>query len=103
MRGDEVFLDRKALENLPALGAVCQTHAYDLLRPGAGDVASFEMDRAGGRPRHTRDGIQQRGLASTVRAEDDDDLAGVDLEIDAFKNADAPVSRAEPGDPEQRL
>lgn len=103
MCGNEIFLDSQALKYLPSFGAMRQSKTHDLLRPGAGDIAPFEMDRSGGRACHARNGVQERGLAGTVRAEDDDDLAGVDLEIDVFKNADAPVSRAEPGDPEQRL
>lgn len=103
MRGNQIFLDRQPLKDLATLRAMRQSETYDLFRPGARDVAPFEMDRAGRRARHARNGVQQRGFAGTVRAEDDDDLAGIDLKIDAFKNADAPVSRAEPGDPEQRL
>ncbi len=98
MSRDEVFLNGQALEDLSAFRAMGETHADYVFGAGAGDVPAVEADGAGGRPRDTRYRIQERGLAGAVRPEDNDDFAFVDLEVDAFKNADAPVSRAEPGD-----
>lgn len=103
MSGDEIFLDRQALEYLPPFRAMGQPHAYDLFGTRAGNVLAFEPDGTGRRARHARNGIEQRRLARAVRPQDDDDLMFADLQVDAFKNADPPVSRAEPGDLEQRL
>ncbi len=102
MGRDEVFLHRQALKDLPPFGAMRQAQTHDLFGTRAGNVTPLEMD---GSSRWTGDagnGIEQRGLARPVRPENDDDLTRINLEIDAFKNADAPVSRAEPGDLEQR-
>jgi len=102
MRGHQIFLDGQPLEDLPALGAVGKAHAHHLFRPRARDRLAVELDGSRGGLGHAGNGVQQCGLAGAVRPEDDDDLAFIDLEIDAFKNADASVSRAEPGDLEQR-
>ena len=89
---NQIFLDRKPLKDLPSLGAMGKPHTHDLFRSCTGYVLAFEMDRAGGGPCDARNGVEERRLASAVRAEDDDDFPLIDLQIDAFKNADAPVS-----------
>ena len=54
----------------------------DLVRRRVGDVAAVEDDRALVGLDHAADGLEQRRLAGAVRAEQRDDLALVDLEVD---------------------
>ena len=70
--------------------------------PGLGDVADAAPDGAGvasqvgagdgrvaaGRAQQRREHAQRRGLAGPVRAEEADDLAGVDVEVDATHGVD---------------
>ena len=53
------------------------------MRRRVGDVAAVEEDRAVRRLLHAGDGAQQRRLARAVRAEQGDDLALLDVEVDA--------------------
>jgi hypothetical protein len=98
MGSNEVFLDCQTLEDLPAFRAVGKAHAHHMLGTRPGDILAVEGDGASGWPRHPRNRVQKCRFSSAVRSEDDDDLAIVDFDVDVLKNADASVSRAEPGD-----
>ena len=52
-----------------------------------GDVASFEVDGAGGRRLEAGDQAQQRRFAAARGADEDDELALLDFEIDALDDA----------------
>nr|WP_272914340.1 hypothetical protein [Bordetella parapertussis] len=43
---------------------------------------------------HAGQAAQQGGLARAIGADDGDDLAAVDLQVDAVQHFDAPVARA---------
>ena len=63
----------------------------DLVRRQAGDVAAVEHDAALARARIAEDGHHQRRLAGAIGADQGDDLAGMDVEIDAFERDDVAV------------
>ena len=66
----------------------------------AGDVAAVEPDRAGVGPVEPGDEIEQRRLAGAVRADDADELALGDVEIDAIDGGQAAEA---PRQPAQRM
>src|SRR5207245_701104 len=55
----------------------------------ARDVLPVEDDSADGRSHHARDAVDERGLPGAVRADQTQQLAVPDLEIDAGKCNDA--------------
>ena len=64
----------------------------DLVRRRVRDVAPVEDDRALVGLDHPADGLEQRRLAGAVRAEQRDDLALVDLEVDVEQHLHAAVA-----------
>ena len=66
-----------------------------LLGREAGDVAAEEPDRAGRRLLEAGDGAQQRGLAAAGGAEDRDEFARRDGEVDAAQDGLRPVADLE--------
>ena len=65
--------------------------AGDLVRRHVGDVATVEHDGAARRLLGAADGAQQRRLAGAVGAEERDDLALLDVEVDAEQHLHAVV------------
>ena len=72
-----------AVEHAHELEGAREAEAGDLVRRHPGDVAPVEADDAGIRRQRAGDQIQRGGLAGAVGAEQADDLAGVDRQIDA--------------------
>ena len=91
----QVFHHGHAREDPPALGRLRDAQPRDLVRRHVGDVAAVEQDlaRAGARPAEDRH--HQRRLAGAVGADQRDDLAGVDVEIDALQRLDLAVGGAQ--------
>ena len=59
------------------------------------DVAAEQADRAARRLLEAGDGAQQRGLAAAGGAEDRDELAGLDREVDAVQHRHGAVADME--------
>ena len=81
---------RHALEDLQVLEGARQAARRELVGRQAGHVLAVEVDRAAARRVDAGDDVEQRGLAGAVRADDREDLAGVDGEahaIDGFHAA----------------
>ena len=68
-----------------------------------GDVAAIELDLAGAGARLAEDRHHQRRLAGAVGADQGDDLAGIDLDVDALQRLDLAVSGAQAADREQGI
>ncbi|MEY9246242.1 hypothetical protein ABIF27_006897 [Bradyrhizobium elkanii] len=73
----------------------------DLVGRHAGDVAAVELDRAGAGARPAEDRHHQRRLAGAVGADQGDDLAAIDLDIDALQRLDLAIRRAHAAHREQ--
>ena len=85
-----------AAEQAAALGDVQQPEIDDAMRPRAGDVGwPSKDDAAGRRPQQARDRAQKRALAGAVAADQRDDVALLDREIDAAQHADMAVADIE--------
>ena len=74
----QVLLDREILEDPPVLGHERQPLAHEGGRLGAGDRLAVETNGAAGRAQEAGDGVQQRGLAGAVRADERDHLTDAD-------------------------
>ena len=94
---------RHAREDAPALGRLRDAQLRDLVRRHLRDVAAVEGDRAFARARIAEDRHHQRGLAGAVGADQRDDLAFVDVEVDALQRHDVAVEGLDAADGEQRL
>ena len=98
----QVFRHAHARENPAAFRRLRDAQPGDLVRRHAGDVLAVELDMAGAGARLAEDRHHQRRLAGAVGADQGDDLAGVDLEIDALQRLDLAVGGAQAADREQR-
>ena len=72
------------------------------MRRQAGDVRAGEPHRAGVGFDHSGDQVEQRRLPRAVRADDRDDAAGPDGEIDILQRLDAAIGLAQAAHLEQR-
>ena len=73
-----------------------------LHRVGVGDVAAVEEDRPADRVDQPADRLEQRRLAGAVGAEQRDDLALADLDVDAEQHLHPVVRHVEPAHGQQR-
>ena len=73
----------------------------DLVRRHAGDILAVEFDVAGAGAGPAENRHHQRRFAGAVGADQGDDLAGIDVEIDALQRLDLAVGRAQAADREQ--
>src|SRR5262245_2586025 len=74
--------------------------AASMRRP-AGHVAALQLDGPGCRPIETAEDVHERRLAGPVRPDEADDLALVELEVDAAKRLDSFEGAGDGGGPEQ--
>src|SRR5581483_562293 len=70
----QVLFDRQRAKNLPSLGHMEQATARDTMRCEIRNIGAFEQQPAGTRAENTADGVEQRRLAGTVRADQRDGL-----------------------------
>ena len=89
----EVFLDRQRAEHAAALGHHREAAADELERRVAGDVVAVVADRARLDRQQPADALQRRRLARAVGADQADELAVADVEVDALDRLDAAVRR----------
>ncbi len=101
-RGAQVLLDAQVGEDPLAAGDLGDAEAGDLVGRQVGDVAAVEDDGAAVGLDHAADGPQQRRLARPVGADQGDDLALADLDLDVGEHGDAVVADAELADGEER-
>ena len=66
-----------------------------------GDIAAVELDLARARARLAENRHHQRRFAGAVGADQRDDLARVDVEIDALQRLDLAIGRTQGTDREQ--
>ena len=90
----QIFEHRHAREDAAPLRRLRDPHARDLVRRHAGDVAPVIDDRAVARLRIAADRHHQRRLAGAVGADQRDDLAVEDIEVDAAQRDDLAVDRS---------
>ena len=100
-RGPQVVSHGERREHARATGNLCDTVRRDLAGWGVGDVATVQEDRAEVGFGEPRDRSQQCGLAGAVGAEERDDLALRDLEVDVEEDLELPVGDVEVVDDEQ--
>ena len=87
----QVFVDRHAREDAPALGRLGDRQPGDLVGRQPRDVAPVEGDGSLAGARIAEDGHHQRRFAGAVGADQRDDLTLVHVEIDALQRDDLAV------------
>ena len=87
----QVLEHRHARKDAAAFGRLGDRQARDLVRRHAGDVLAGEDDRAAARARLAEDRHHHRRLAGAVGADQGDDLAFVDVDVDALERLDLAV------------
>src|SRR6266700_3202715 len=97
----EVFLDAELGKHAAPLGHHDEPRARAPERGDPGEVAAVEPYRPRRRRRKTRDRAQGRRLPRAVRADQADELAPGDFEVDPLHRADASVADFETADFEQ--
>ena len=88
----QVLADRQRSEHALAARHLADAQRGDLVGRRVGDVAAVEHDRTAVRLDHTADRLQQRALAGAVGAEQGDDLAFFDVDVDTEQHLPAVVS-----------
>jgi hypothetical protein len=66
----------------------------------AGELGTVELNAAALRPDQSHDGLERRGLARAVAAEQANDLARVDVEREIPEHPDVPVAADQAGNTE---
>ncbi len=87
----EIFLDGQRAEHAAALGDHGEAVAHELERRAAGHVLAGVTDRAALHRLQAGDALQRRRLPGAVGADQADELALVDVEVDALDRLDAAV------------
>ena len=81
--GEDVILDGEFAEDGRFLREVADAEAGALVHAEFGGVVAVDEDFAGGRWDEADDHVERRGLAGSVGAEEADDFAGADGDVDA--------------------
>ncbi len=81
----QIFQHRHARKYASAFRRLCELEPGDLVGRQPGNVAAVEGDRPFARPRVAAHRHHQGGLAGAVGADQRDDLAGIDVEVDALE------------------
>ena len=89
--GSSRFSSTSRLANAPLLGTVGETEPGDLVGEEADQLAAVEADRAGALLDDAHDGLERRGLAGAVAAEQRDHLAFAHAELDPVQDVGFPV------------
>ena len=99
---DQVVAHGEAAENLQALEGAADAAAREAQWRQAGDILALETHVTRGRLDLAENGVEQRGLAAAVRADDAEDLPGSDIEADAVDGLDRAIGFPDVGDFEER-
>ena len=94
----QVLEHAHALEDGAPLGHMADAERHDLVRGSADDIAALEGDRPGRRTDQTGDGLEQRGLAGAIGADQGNDLPRRDFEPHVVQHLDLAVAHAQPLD-----
>jgi hypothetical protein len=81
----QIFQHRHLREHVASLRTMREPERKNGARGGMGDVVSVEHDRAGNRMQQSRDRLQGRRLAGSVRADQGDELTFADGERHALE------------------
>ena len=84
------LVDRHGREEGGVLEGADQAEPGSHLGTGPADVLPLEMHRAPVLAGETAENLEQGGLAGPVRADQTQDLAGADLEVDGVDGGEAP-------------
>jgi hypothetical protein len=76
--------------------------AGDQVRRQIGDIGAVEHHPSGPGPRLTENGHHQRRLAGAVGADQGDDLAAIDLDVDVAQRLDLAIEGIDPLDIQER-
>ena len=96
LRGEEVLLDGEPAEEFDVLEGASEPGGDALVREHALDRGSAENDAPRLRLHEPGDRIEQRRLAGAVRAEQSDDLAGLDRDRHVVERGDPAEPHGEP-------
>src|SRR5690606_898087 len=91
----EVFAHAEAAQHMAALGHVDDAGPRDVVGTHGGNVLALEEDAAGLGTHEARYGLERRGLARAIGAEQRDDLTALDLEVDALDGVDLAIGGGE--------
>ena len=94
----QVFEHGHRPEEPPVLGHDRHSAADPVARGAIRDVLTVEGDAARVRPDDPEDRLQRRRLPRGVAAEQRDELARADLELDVLEDVDQAVERVDPGE-----
>src|SRR5437868_15349061 len=86
---DQIFPHRQFREHLKQLERAANAEPVQIRRPEAGDDLAVDLDLAAVRPELAEDAVEQGRLAATVRADQAEDFALLDVEADAIDRSDA--------------
>ena len=100
--GAQVLEDAQVRKDLSAFGHQGDAGARHPVRRHPGDRPAGEGDLAGARPEQAHDRPHERRLAHAVAAQDADDLAGPDRQVDSEQDFAGAVARVQAADREQR-
>ena len=98
----QIFGHRQTGENVPAFRHQRDALRDHVLKRNSAERLAGECHGARGWRDDPGDGENQRALAGAVRADDADDLAFIDLQIDAAHGGDGAVPHDQTGDGEKR-
>ena len=98
----EVLAHGHRAEQQPALGHERQALAHEALGPRRGDAGAAVGDRPRADGDEADDGLEQRRLAGAVRADDGDELALADGEVDVVQHLGVAVAGPDRRELEQR-
>src|SRR5262249_61201942 len=99
---EQVLLDAQAGKDVRLLGHEAESAADDRVGRLSTDPAAIEAHVAASQWQQPGDGLQEGGLAGAVRADDRDDLTGLDRESHTPKDLVIAVAGAKIVDLEQR-
>ena len=88
----QVVADRQVLEQLERLERAAQPEVGAAVGRLAGEVDAVERHRAAADVGEAGDGVDERRLAGTVRADQPDELARLDVEVDVLVGVQAAVA-----------
>ena len=103
LRDPEILPDRQLPEQTNVLERSRDPQRHPRMRRPIGDVGAVEDDAAGGRRKQAADEIDDRALARAVRADEAENFAARDRQIDAIDRADAAEMLGEPREIKHRF
>jgi hypothetical protein len=100
---EQVLFDGEVAEQLHRLERAGQAEARSPVRAQGADIAAIEGDAPGGGPGVSGQGVDHRGLAGAVGADQPVDTPLGDLKVDVGDGHDSPIGDAQADDVQQGL